>query len=316
MSANLRAEAGEDGASRRVGWVGAGKMGAPMIRNLLSAGIPVAVTEPVPERIGPLVADGASEARAAADHRTSDLVFSTLPNDGALLDVVLGTATQAGLAGALAPGAVFVDMSTVSPGCSAKVASALADRGVLYLRAPLSGSTVMAERASLTILASGDEDAWAAAVPYLERMSQRRFFLGHGDEARYMKLVVNTLVGATSAILSEALSLGESGGLDRAAMMEVICESAVASPLLGYKRDAVVSGDFEPAFTIGQMIKDFTLICEAGRGNGVPLFTTGLILELYRAAANAGLSERDFFALVKWHSSMSAMRDLHGGQAG
>jgi 3-hydroxyisobutyrate dehydrogenase len=77
-----------------------------------------------------------------------------------------------------------------------------------------------------------------------------------------------------------------------------------------------VSGDFEPAFTIGQMIKDFTLICEAGRGNGVPLFTTGLILELYRAAANAGLSERDFFALVKWHSSMSAMRDLHGGQAG
>ena len=109
-----------------------------------------------------------------------------------------------------------------------------------------------------------------------------------------------------SAILAEAVALGASGGLSRAAMMEVICESAVASPLLKYKTDLVVSADYVPAFTIDQMIKDFTLISDAGRANGIPLMAAGLILELYRAAANAGLQNEDFFALVKWQSGISA----------
>jgi len=109
-----------------------------------------------------------------------------------------------------------------------------------------------------------------------------------------------------SALLAEALSLGESGGLTRASMMEVIGESAAASPLLAYKTQTVVADDFSPAFTVLQMIKDFTLISDAARSNGVPLLTTGLILEQYRAAANAGLKDADFFALVKWHSDMSS----------
>lgn len=121
-----------------------------------------------------------------------------------------------------------------------------------------------------------------------------------------MKLVINTLVGATSAILAEALALGASGGLSHSSMMEVICESAVASPLLKYKTAAVVADDFAPAFTMHQMIKDFSLISDAGRANGVPMLTTGLILELYRAAANSGLRDQDFFALVKWQSEISA----------
>lgn len=308
MEPNRRAITSEGPGPRRVGWIGAGKMGAPMIRNLLAHGVPVAVTDPAGEAVAALVAEGASAAGRIADQAGSELVFSTLPNDAVLAEVVLAE----GLAASLAPGSVFVEMSTVSPACSARVAAALESRGILYLRAPLSGSTALAEKAALTIFASGDEAAWPLALPYLERMSQRRFYLGPGDEARYMKLVVNTLIGATSAVLAEALALGESGGLSRADMMEVICESAAASPLLRYKREAVVAGDYQPAFTIGQMIKDFTLIADAGRSNEVPLFATGLILELYRAAANTGLREQDFFALVKWHASLSKMQDRHG----
>jgi 3-hydroxyisobutyrate dehydrogenase len=164
----------------------------------------------------------------------------------------------------------------------------------------------MAENATLTILASGSEPAWQAVLPYLKMMSQRQFHLGSGEEARYMKLVINTLVGGLSALLAEALSLGQSGGLSRASMMEVIGESAVASPLLKYKMATVVADDFSPAFTVAQMIKDFTLISDAAREKGVPLLTTGLILEQYRAAANAGLKDEDFFALVKWHSEISS----------
>ena len=306
MTSTVRTTASLAPTDLALGWVGAGKMGAPMIQNLLAKDLKVLVTEPSEARLAPLLTAGATGAGALTDHAASKIVFSTLRNDTVLLDVVLGSEAQGALAEVLAPGAVLVEMSTVSPGCSAKVAEALQRRGVHYLRAPLSGSTALAEQALLTVLASGDEPAWATVLPYLKIMSSRQFYLGGGEEARFMKLVLNTLVGASSAILSEALALGESGGLSPAAMMEVINESVVASPLLKYKEQTVVAGDYAPAFTIGQMIKDFTLISDTARAEDVPLITTGVILELYRAAANAGLKDDDFFALVKWQSDLSS----------
>lgn len=305
MQANMAETARVKPNGQGIGWIGAGKMGAPMIRNLLAAGHTVAVTEPDRRIVADLEGFGAASAFTLDLHSQNAIVFATLPNDKVLRDVVLGTADTTGLCDHMAPGSIFVEMSTVSPECSVEVARALADRGIAYLRAPLSGSTALAEKAALTVLVSGDEQAWATVLPILRLLSTRQFYLGAGEEARYMKLVINTLVGASSAILAEAVALGESGGLSRATMMEVICESAVASPLFKYKAEAVVSANYAPAFTVEQMIKDFSLISDAGRANGVPLLTTGLILELYRAAANSGLREEDFFALVKWQSQIS-----------
>ena len=293
-------------ANLGIGWVGAGKMGAPMIRNLLASGTTVSVSDPDGRALEDMVRAGATAAVSLTAYRDNGVVFTTLPNDQVLRDVVIGTADNLGLAQHMAPGSVLVEMSTVSPNCSAEIATALQKQKIFYLRAPLSGSTAMAEKATLTVLASGDQEAWDAAIPAIRLLSSRQFYLGQGEEARYMKLVINTLVGATSAILAEAIALGASGGLSPASMMEVICESAVASPLLKYKAAAVVSQDYAPAFTVEQMIKDFSLISDAGRANGVPLLTTGLILELYRAAANSGLRDQDFFALVKWQSEISA----------
>lgn len=290
-------------ATARAGWIGAGKMGAPMIRNLLAGGISVGVSEANPAAHGALAQAGATVATDLSQIEGAGVVFAALPHDAALRAVAGGLA-----AGAMAPGSTLVEMSTVSPGCSAEVAEMLAAAGIRYVRAPVSGSTAMAEKATLTLLASGDGAGWDAALPMIKLISARQFWLGAGEEARYMKLVLNTLVGASSAILAEAVALGCSGGLSRAAMMEVICESAVASPLFKYKSELVVSQDYSAAFTIGQMIKDFTLISDAGRSNGVPLMTAGLILELYRAASNAGLQDEDFFALVKWHSGISAQQ--------
>lgn len=290
-------------AGMGIGWIGAGKMGSPMIRNLLAAGARLSVTEPDGGARSALLAAGATASEDLSSHGSNSIVFSTLPNDTVLRDVVLGAA---GLAQHMAPGSVLVEMSTVSPECSAEVATVLKNIGIFYLRAPLSGSTTMAEKATLTVLASGDQQGWDTAIPAIRLLSSRQFYLGQGEEARYMKLVINTLVGGTSAILAEAIALGASGGLSAASMMEVICESAVASPLLKYKAAAVVAENYAPAFTVQQMIKDFSLISDAGRANGVPLLTTGLILELYRAAANSGLRDQDFFALVKWQSEISA----------
>lgn len=308
MDRKVEAVGGSVFAHARAGWIGAGKMGAPMARHLVSAGVRVVVTEPRADVRDALAADGATAVDSLADQADSPIVFATLPNDAALRAVVCGadgTGTGA-LAGLMRPGATFVDMSTVSPKISGVIAKILKERGINYLRAPISGSTAMAEQATLTILASGDRAAWDAALPFLHAMSAKQFMLGDGDEARYMKLVLNTLVGASSAILAEALNLGEHGGLSRAAMMQVICESAVASPLFSYKADAVAADDYTPAFSVTQMIKDFTLISDAARHEQVPLPVNGLILEIYRAAANSGLADEDFFSLVKWHRSLSA----------
>ena len=305
MQANMAETMRADLGGRGIGWIGAGKMGAPMIRNLLAAGVKVAVTEPDREVVRDLERAGAVSAVTLDLQSQSGIVFATLPNDKVLRDVVLGSEGTTGLLHHMASGSILVEMSTVSPDCSAEIAAALHDRGIAYLRAPLSGSTALAEKAALTVLASGDERAWGVVLPIIRLLSARQFYLGAGEEARYMKLVINTLVGASSAILAEAVALGESGGLSRASMMDVICESAVASPLFKYKAEAVVSADYAPAFTIQQMIKDFSLISDAGRANGVPVLTTGLILELYRAAANSGLRDQDFFALVKWQSDIS-----------
>lgn len=301
------ARSGEAGAMPlRSGWIGAGKMGAPMARRLLAAGASVCVTELDADARQQLSQAGATVAADLSVQKGCDIVFSTLPNDAALRRVVLGETGKGGLADLLAEGAVFVEMSTVSPDCSAEIAKVLQASGVRYVRAPVSGSTTTAEQGALTVLASGDEEGWQTALPLIRNFSTKQFFLGPGEEARFMKLVINTLVGANAAIIAEALSLGASGGLSPAAMVEVINESAVASPLFKYKTAMITSGDYAPAFTVQQMIKDFTLISDAGRANGVPLLTAGLILELYRAAANAGLDQDDFFALIKWHSGISA----------
>ncbi|MBO6639129.1 MAG: NAD(P)-dependent oxidoreductase [Roseitalea sp.] len=289
-----------------VGWIGVGKMGAPMAGNLLKSGIDVVVSDTVTANGDAMKARGARIVEKLASFDDCQTVFSTLPNDAALLSVVLGDEPEgSGLADILAPGSILVEMSTVSPHCSSQIADALAARDIDYLRAPISGSTALAETASVTILASGRQSAWDATLPWLRVMSSRQFYLGGGDEARFMKLVLNTMVGATSSVLSEALVLGETGGLDRRTMMEVICESAVVSPLIKYKVDAIETNDFAPAFSVAQMIKDFSLITEAGQNNGVPMFNANLILQQYIAAANSGLEKSDFFALVQWLRDMS-----------
>lgn len=289
-----------------LGWIGLGKMGAPMAGRLIAAGHALAVFDADPAQLKDPVAHGARACAAVSDLAArAGVVFSTIPNDHVLINLVEGRPGAPGLAEMMTPGSVLVEMSTVSPPASERVAETLRKTGILYLRAPISGSTDMARDGALTVLASGDKDAWARVEPLLTSFSRTRFYLGPGEEARFMKLVVNTLVGATASLLGEAIVLGERGGLTSAQMMEVLTQSAVASPLIAYKREAIEEGDFTPAFSMDQMIKDFTLITEAGRIAGVPMFATNTVYQQFLTAAEAGHRDEDFFALLSWFRSLS-----------
>ena len=280
-----------------IGWIGAGKMGGPMSTRLVEAQHRVLVFEPDEQNRTRVVEAG---ARVALDLATigaeARIVFSMIPNDAVLRHVVLDAG---GLADTLARGAVLVDMSTVSPAASKQVADALAARGIDYLRAPVSGSTALAKAGTLSVMASGPRPVYDRVEPLLAAMSVKQFYVGDAEQARYLKLAVNSLVGATSSLLAEALAFGRKGGLSLGDMFDVIGQSAVASPLIGYKRDMVVDGDYAPAFTVEQMIKDFDLILDTARTDHVPMMMAALVRQQYEQAFATGDGQRDFFVLCE-----------------
>jgi len=281
----------------RIGWVGLGKMGIPMSRHIKSAGFRVTAY---------IRSDAAKKAAAELDistantlaeiAQTSDIVFSAISDDRALLDIISG---PAGLASAMTKGTFLVDTSTVSPSASAEVHRILAAHDIGYLRSPVSGSTAAAQAKKLTIMASGPRAIFDLAMPLYQAFSLRQYYVGTGEEARFLKLTLNALVGATSALLAEAMLIGLKGGIDRSTMLAVINDSAVASPLIGYKTKMIETGDYSPAFTLAQMMKDFDIIMAVGRNEHCPLPLLGLVRQQFEAAYAAGAGGEDFFVLAR-----------------
>jgi len=277
-----------------VGWIGIGNMGGAIVGVLLAAGVDVTVFDIDAARVAALQARGARRAASPAELASRlDLLFATIPNDEILADVVSG---DAGLVRTASARTTFVDMSTVSPRASAMVAARLAPTGASYLRAAVSGSTVSAAKAMLTIYASGPRKAFEHSLPILRHVSRRQDYVGEAEEARVLKLVINTIVGAMPVLLSEALALGTRYGLHWSALVDAISGSVVASPLLDYKAEAIKSKDWTPTARLALGIKDLTLALEAGGEQVMPI--TRLVCDRYIAAARQGYGDLDFFALV------------------
>ena len=296
-----------------VGWIGLGKMGAPMAGNLVKAGVPLSVHNRTRKRTHDLEGAGAAIADSvAALAGSTDVVISMVSDDHALEAVSLG---PDGAFAAMAPGAIFIDMSTVSPTASARIAEAAEAKGIAYLRAPVSGSVALAETATLTILVSGPRDAYDQCVALFEAMGAKNYHVGTGEQARVLKLSLNMMVGITAAMMGEALAFGEGGGLDWEQMLEVIGNSAVASPLVGYKVGPLKARDFTPAFTASQMAKDFDLALAAAKDTNVPMPITALVRQFWTTMDATGKGELDFFAYVTLLEEMAGLGPEDGRKA-
>jgi len=283
-------------AATKVGWIGLGKMGLPICGRLRGAGFEVTALCRSADKEALATANGFEVARTLAETaRGRDFVVSAVSDDKALLDIAL---SDGGLAQVLATGQIFIETSTVSPAASRRVAEALSATGCAYLRSPVSGSTATAAQGALTALVSGPAEAFKAAADLFAAFTRKAFLVGEAEESRTLKLAINAMVGATSALLAESLDLARRGGLDTRTAMEVVAESAVGSPLIQYKRAAVVSGDFTAAFSVSQMLKDFELIAQAAQASGCDMPLIESIRHTYRAAVARGLGDRDFFALT------------------
>lgn len=292
--------------SKSIGWIGLGKMGLPICRRLREAGFGVVVYGRSEEARARAGGHGFSHVGRLADLAdAADIIAASIPDDAALAGIVAG---QGGLAAGMRPGQVLVELSTVSPAASAEAAALLAARQIGYLRAPVSGSTATAEAGALTAIVSGQLALHERLEAFFAAFTRKTFFVGEGEEARFLKIAVNGMVGATAALLAEALALAGKGGVDAATALEVIGQSAVASPVIGYKRDMIVEGRFEPAFTVEQMMKDFDILLSVGRAVHSPLPLAAQIRQQYEAAWLEGHADRDFFILVKQAADLAGRR--------
>jgi 3-hydroxyisobutyrate dehydrogenase-like beta-hydroxyacid dehydrogenase len=280
----------------RLGFIGLGHMGAPMCGRLLVAGLSPTVFNRTATRAEPLVARGAALASAPAEVAVqADLVITMLADGQALREVTLG---PGGLLSGARPGLLLVDMSTVGPTESAEVAAACQAVGTAYLRAPVSGSTTLAEAGALVVLASGPRESFERAAPLLQHLARQLYYVGGGEEARYLKLTLNMLIGATMASLAEALTLGQKAGLDLAQMLEVFGGSAVGSPFVNYKAGPLARRDFSPTFTVRGIQKDFDLALAAARELEVATPLTALVRQQFQATSGNGWAELDLSAVL------------------
>jgi 3-hydroxyisobutyrate dehydrogenase-like beta-hydroxyacid dehydrogenase len=288
-----------------IGWIGAGRMGVPMARFILKAGYPVVVFSRSTASRQKLVSQGAREAASAAEcARTADVVFSSLADDQALREVALGS--EGVLANAKC-GAVFVDTSTVSAEVSAEVDREAAQRGVAYLRIPISGNAASAQRGDVTALVSGPQDAWNTVKPVVETFSKAQVYLGTGENARYMKLVVNLLVVNTAQAMAEALALGRKAGLEWNMLVDTIAQTTIASPWLKTKIGLLKQRDFTPTMTTRLILKDIDLMLAAARANDVPMPLTATTRQLMQVLIGEGYGEEDYMSAIKLAEKQSGL---------
>ena len=288
-----------------IGWIGLGKMGVPMAGHLLAAGFALTVHN---RSAGPEAAlrdAGADVAESPAAAVEADIIVSMISDDAALGDVTDGAN---GIFGAAAPGALYIDMSTVSPDASAQVAARAAECGIGYLRAPVSGGVALAVAGTITVLASGARADFERAEPVFAAMAKKSFYVGGAEEARYIKLALNMMVGITGAMMSEALVFAERGGAARDTVLDVMGESAIASPLVGYKLEPLRQRNFTATFSARQMDKDFDLLLGAARHTDTPLPLSAMVRQMWSSMIAAGSGEEDFIAYVKTMETLSGVK--------
>lgn len=289
-----------------VGYVGLGVMGSAVTRRLLDAGHTVTVWNRTREKAEPLLASGAAWAdtpREVAER--SEFVFTMVTNTAAVKAVTEG---DDGILAGLAPGKIYVDMSTASPANTRALAEAVAAAGAEMLDSPVSGTSITVDQGKASLMVGGDEDAVERARPVLEAIGPKVIHVGGHGAAVTMKIAVNLSLAVQMLAFSEGVLLAEKTGIPREKAVEVMLASVIASPMVAYRGPLVLGHPEEVWFDCHMMQKDMNLALELGRELEVPLPSTALTNEFLTAANGMGIGERDFAVLFDVLAAQAGVR--------
>jgi 3-hydroxyisobutyrate dehydrogenase-like beta-hydroxyacid dehydrogenase len=291
-----------------LGYVGLGVMGGGVVRRLLDAGHTVTVWNRTAEKADHLLEAGARWADSPREvAERSEITFTMVTNTAAVTAVAEG---PDGILAGLAPGKVYVDMSTASPANTRELAEKVAAVGASMVDAPVSGSVITLEQGKLSIMVGGDADVFERVKPVLEAIGPRVFHLGPNGAAVTMKIAINLSLAVQMLAFSEGVLLAEKGGISRELAVEVLVNSAIASPMVKYRGPFVLEQPDQAWFDVNMMQKDLLLALEAGRQLDVPLPSTAVVNELMTAARGMGLAERDFACVFDVLATMAGVEPV------
>jgi len=291
--------------SQSVAFIGTGIMGRPMVLNLLKGGFAVAVfnrSRPPLDELGEAGAEVCGSSAEAASK--ADVVITCLPDSPDVEDVVLG---PGGVLEGAREGALYIDMSTISPTVSRKVAAALAAKKVRMLDAPVSGGDVGAREGTLSIMVGGAPADFEEATPVFGAMGKTVVHVGDRVGAGgYVKIANQIMVGLHIVAMSEALVLGSKAGVDAEKMIEALSGGLAQSRVLDLRGPNLVRGEYPAGFRIRLHRKDLRLAMEAGADLGVALPSAGLLYQMFNALVTSGRGDLD-------HSGYATLIEDLGG---
>jgi 3-hydroxyisobutyrate dehydrogenase-like beta-hydroxyacid dehydrogenase len=284
--------------TKQLGFIGTGKMGSPMVRNLLRAGYALRVYDPDPRQVAPLVDLGAQAVSSPGE--TVDeggIVFSMVPDDEALKEIIFG---DEGLLCSLGAGGIHVSMSTVSPGLAEQCAKLYARQGSAYLSAPVFGRPDVAEGGKLAIFLSGAHTAKERVLPHVSILGQHIFDFGEDAQAAsVIKIAGNFLIAAALESMAEAAALVEKYGIERSHFMEMIGMTLFNCPVYRGYGPMIAEHRYHPAlFRVPLGLKDVNLCMAAAQKAGVPMPLAHLVLDRLQVALNRERAALDWSALA------------------
>jgi 3-hydroxyisobutyrate dehydrogenase len=292
----------------RVGFIGLGIMGRGMARNILKAGFPLRVWNRTASRMDELAAEGAGPASSPGDLAFhSDIIITCVSDTPDVEQVLLG---EGGVIHGARPGSLVIDMSTISPRATQRIAAQLAERHIHMLDAPVSGGSEGAARGTLSIMVGGDVTQFERALPVFQAMGTTITHLGPIGAGQTTKLVNQILVVGHALAMSEALLFAQAGGVDLRKALEAVSGGAAGSWMLSNRGPQILARDWRPGFTIDLQQKDLRLVLQEADRLGVPLPGTALIHQLYRTLQARGLGHEGNHALIK------ALENLAGIEIG
>jgi 3-hydroxyisobutyrate dehydrogenase len=289
----------------KIGFIGTGTMGQPMLANLVKKGFQVVAWDVVPVALEAAAKLGA--ARAGSIRETAaecDLVITMLPSSANVETAYLG---DSGIIEGAEPGRLCVDMSTIDPGTSQRVAARLKERRLRFLDAPVSGGVGGATAGTLAIMVGGAAEDLEEARPALAAMGGNIIHVGAVGSGEVAKLCNNLISGSALIAVAEAFRIGEAFGVDPQILTNVIAKSSGATwvmehmhPVPGIVDGAASSRQYAPGFMTDLMAKDLGLAVSAAREKRVPVVVAPAAQQLYRMASSHGLGREDFSSVYKF----------------
>jgi 2-hydroxy-3-oxopropionate reductase len=289
----------------RIGFIGLGIMGKPMAGNLIAAGYSLTAHNRGSDPVAELAARGATAAESPREvAAASDVVITMLPDSPDVEAVVLGAD---GIAEGIREGGLFVDMSTIGPATSRRIAAVLAERGVDAVDAPVSGGEPAAQSGNLSIMAGGSEDAVDRARPIFDVLGKSTTYIGPAGAGQVAKAANQVVVALTIQAVAEALVLARKAGVDPARVREALLGGFAQSRVLDVHGQRMLDGNYDPGFKLRLHRKDLAIALQLGREEQSPLFATAQAAELMDAFLAQGSGDRDHSALAVLYEQLAGV---------